>query len=1289
MFRVLIGRLALALLVGVWCAVAGAAPVGNMIGQQSQNEGLSVLPAPAKVTIDGDLGEWDWSGRIWSFADSAVRGRYSVEAAAMWDAQYLYLAAKWKDPTPMYSTIDPAFNPEEGWKSDSWQVRLQTDRVSHLTTWYFTPKKAPVMHVSYAEQGMGGGVLTGANGSELGRGVAMAYRLAEDGKGYTEEMRIPWAVIYEKVPAIAPGMTFRMGNEFLWGDPTGKTWPQHRYADNMQPGVTSREFYWSNTKAWGNATLLAKGNIAQRQYFAEESRLKGSIPVRATIPASATRFTLAIDDAKGRRVRNLAGDFAPEEYTVAVNGAQRTVEVLWDGLADDGTLVKPGSYTVRGLAHTGLDAKYDMSVYNPGTPQWETQNGRGAWGSDHLAPAGVISGGERVFVTWAGAEGGSGLIGLGADGLKLWGEKRGCSVAAADERYAYAITSSWYASGVLCRFGAADGTNQPFLLNGMARPFELPMKDIFGTEPPGTVAGMAAHGGQLVLSMSKDKLAVLNAASAELIRVVDTPAMTSLAFSAAGHLYGLREGRPYAIDLTSGRTTAVATPGLEKASALAVDGDGRLVLTDVGKDCQVKAYSLAGKLAYTAGKRGGRPLRGKFDPQAMMAMTGVTVDARGQIWVVEGWDNPRRVSVWNTRGTLVRDYIGNTGYAGTNVYLDERDPSLAYAGPVEMKLDRKTRTWKVTRILWVPDGQRNEAFPLWTHPHWFSNPTFVYSRVAGKEQRYLYFNGTNGSYHAVYMAKGDTYQPVAAITSVAGLQEQLPQLDLKGRDARTMVFWNDANGDAAVSMDECRFGGNERTDAFWGTRLGDDLCLYLEGVAQYRPAAFTRSGAPIYTPESRMLLPVVESGDFVPVAQEGLLLCQSSLGYPGATRLLGIDTGDASVRWTYPNPYPGVHGSHNATMAKPGLLIGALKIMGVADLGGDIGRVFAIRGNTGQDFFFTTDGLYVGALFQDGRLPADSLPASEAALVGKSLADFSEGGEPFNGWFGRQADGKCRLVTSLARQAGLIVEVDGLQGIRRFTAPELTLDAALLVKAEAENMSRAAAAAAPKSYTIARMPAAPTVDGQATEWGTVAAMPIEREGSPHRGTLKMAYDATQLYLLFEVNDASPWLNEGKDAPRLFKTGDAVDLQLGTLAKAHRDPQAGDRRLVFAPLNGKPAAVLMAPVDATAPAALKYQYVSPVMPKVFDRVEVLADARVAVKIEGQQYRVEAAIPLTALALAPTPGLALRGDAGIISSDAAGLVNIARTYWSNEATNLVNDLPSEAWLYPETWGDLRFE
>ena len=41
------------------------------------------------------------------------------------------------------------------------------------------------------------------------------------------------------------------------------------------------------------------------------------------------------------------------------------------------------------------------------------------------------------------------------------------------------------------------------------------------------------------------------------------------------------------------------------------------------------------------------------------------------------------------------------------------------------------------------------------------------------------------------------------------------------------------------------------------------------------------------------------------------------------------------------------------------------------------------------------------------------------------------------------------------------------------------------------------------------------------------------------------------------------------------------------------------------------------------------------------------------------------------------------------DLQGRVNTARTYWANRHTNLVNDLPSEAWLYPERWGELTFE
>ena len=260
----------------ILCAAAlsvfSAHAAENMIGRQSQNEGLLVVPAPGAVTIDGDLKEWDFSGRIWVFADSAVRERYSVETAAMWDKENLYLAAKWKDPTPMFSLIDPANNPDEGWKEDAWQMRILTDHPLWITTWFYTTKKQPVLHIANwknpTDERDGQDVtllVAPEGGNNLGQGAQMFYKANNEGNGFVQEIKIPWKLLYKTVPPIAPNLTFRLGNEFLWSDPSGKTFPSHRYADNMQPGKTSREFYWSARDSWGDAKLVATGNVPLRR----------------------------------------------------------------------------------------------------------------------------------------------------------------------------------------------------------------------------------------------------------------------------------------------------------------------------------------------------------------------------------------------------------------------------------------------------------------------------------------------------------------------------------------------------------------------------------------------------------------------------------------------------------------------------------------------------------------------------------------------------------------------------------------------------------------------------------------------------------------------------------------------------------------------------------------------------------------------------------------------------------------------------------------------------------------
>ena len=58
------------------------------------------------------------------------------------------------------------------------------------------------------------------------------------------------------------------------------------------------------------------------------------------------------------------------------------------------------------------------------------------------------------------------------------------------------------------------------------------------------------------------------------------------------------------------------------------------------------------------------------------------------------------------------------------------------------------------------------------------------------------------------------------------------------------------------------------------------------------------------------------------------------------------------------------------------------------------------------------------------------------------------------------------------------------------------------------------------------------------------------------------------------------------------------------------------RLLFAPFEGKPVCLLMKPIDKSAPPDKAYTYRSPVGERHFDRVEILAEAQLAVKVEDQ-------------------------------------------------------------------------
>lgn len=1350
-------------LIATALAIPALAGAENMLGRQSQNEGLPVLPAPAGgVAVDGDLQEWDWSSRIWCFADIGVRARYSAEVAAMWDAEALYLAAKWHDPTPMHSAVDPNHNPGDGWKSDAMQMRVRTaDQTTWVTTWYFTPKRMPVMAIDRWKEkdnsraGTIGSRFTGAEGaSDLGQGVALAYRADPDGKGFVQEMRIPWKLLSARTAAPKAGDAIRLGLEFLWGDPTGGlAYPVHRYADNMQPGATSREFFWDNWRGWGDATLLAAGGVAQRRYIPDGGLIAGTVPVRAVVPAEASRFTLAIEDQHGRRIRNLAADCETVDYSVATAGSSRTVEVPWDCLDDAGDPVGPGTYTVRGLSHAGLSAEYGMCFYNPGTPAWATVDGRGAWGADHHPPSGVAAGGDMTVVSWVFAEGGSGIIGIGADGRKAWSQYRGANLIAADETSVYAFQSEgWYTAGTradyLCRYHLKDGKPHTFTVGGSERPLDLPLHQVLGLDKPVAVTGMAVANGRLALALAHGEIAVLDAGTLAVQSRFPAKEPGRLAWGGDGRLYGVL-GQPappaaamfndgqaaeqpwtgvvHRIDPATGAATPLPLPGIGRIAGLTVDRDGNLVVADTGPDSQVKAFSPDGRPVYTCGRKGGRPIRGAFDEQAMMRMSSVAVDARGEVWVAEAWAYPRRVSVWKRDGALARDYVGNTEYSGAGCYLHDQKPGLAYCGPVEMAIDPATRTWKVRSILWVPDPAAGERFTISTGNE---TPMRFTSAASGSPHEYLYERGEGGP-HVVFLETANGWRPVAAVGLVAQLLDLLgahrnhltpvaqPSGAWAGLDAGDGVFWNDGNGDGIPQRSECvivpatvkstvgkRIAGPGLVlGAGWGGRMGPDLSFFATKggsgeVVGYRPLRFTAEGAPVYGPEGMRQLATIAGGrgigvvETTPLPAEGMLVALPTnyWDFSKPQTFVGLDLQSGAVRWSYPSLYGGVHGSHNAPMPRPGVMIGQLKCCGTARMDGDIGTVLMMRGNLGQDFFITSDGLCVGTLFMDTRFPREALPDTEQALIGRPMEGFSEGSEPFNGWFGRQSDGVVRQVNGMPGQAAMIQTIRGLEGIRRYTAAPVAVDAPTIARAVAEARARIAAKTAAKEARIARAATPPPCDGSGAGWDALKGdvLKIVRDGQPDSAEARLAWDSTALYVRWDVRDGSPWKNAGTDPGRLFKTGDCVDLCLRTdPAATGAQLVAGDLRVVIGPSGGKPVAVLMRPIEAGAPAEAGRSYTSPVGTRNFARVTVMAGARIAVAKQPGGYRVEAVLPLGDLGLAGKPGTVLRGDVGFVSSDPQGVSNTARTCWANQDTNLVSDLPLEAWLYPAAWGRLAGE
>ena len=242
-----------------------------------QADAITVHRAPATVSIDGRLDEWQEGPGFLSYRDGTPSCPEWVDGRMMYDGEHLYIAAHVGDPEPMRSVIDPAIDPVDGWRGGSVQVRVSTDRAmgwpadgntadyyvhrqmeptaaqkaaaqnlrfAHLTLWYHAASQTPCLTINH------GMLLDGIILNPVGaRG---AFTRDADGKGYTLEYAIPWPLMNCADDPPRSGDRLAAVWQVNWSDAAGRMRRDHM-VEIHNPHEPLQINVWERAATWGRA----------------------------------------------------------------------------------------------------------------------------------------------------------------------------------------------------------------------------------------------------------------------------------------------------------------------------------------------------------------------------------------------------------------------------------------------------------------------------------------------------------------------------------------------------------------------------------------------------------------------------------------------------------------------------------------------------------------------------------------------------------------------------------------------------------------------------------------------------------------------------------------------------------------------------------------------------------------------------------------------------------------------------------------------------------------------------
>ncbi|MEZ0298541.1 MAG: hypothetical protein ACAI35_18995, partial [Candidatus Methylacidiphilales bacterium] len=478
--------------------------------------------------------------------------------------------------------------------------------------------------------------------------------------------------------------------------------------------------------------------------------------------------------------------------------------------------------------------------------------------------------------------------------------------------------------------------------------------------------------------------------------------------------------------------------------------------------------------------------------------------------------------------------------------------------------------------------------------------------------------------------------------------------------------WIDKNEDGKRDDNEV-VNGVKGINGYWTSGwMRPDLTIITANQYVYPVKSFTEGGVPVY--------------DFSNAEEPANKISDKDMAAQGSTGSIVLDDKGnvsngisyASVdgrKGRYPNPY----GRHDAPAARRGLLIAPFRTNGVVENVPGVGAITALGGDRGEWFLMSTDGLYLGSLFQDSK--------GEVTLDENFI-----GQESFGGFIWR--DEKGRVLIQVGGPSFRLMELSGLETMRKEVK---TISVTGEQIAEGLKLAEKKLAASPKEPQVliigrGKAPEGPIpadLSAKAPLLEGVEMARVQESGDPNRWfRCSLAQDGKNLIVAWQVNDANPWKNGEGRFTHGFIGGDAVDLKLDV-------PGRGTIRVLVAPIGGKNTVTYwQSKADKQENPATYMVGNNEANAQKFDIVKRLDSAKVEVATGFNKYTVLLTVPMADLGFNPSKTPELKGIIGVIFSDPIGTNRASRLYWFDKNTGLVSDVPSESALNPKNWGVIKF-